>query len=132
MKILRVKLREIISDRIHIAKCSAPGMPHEAWKAIDSSKIAEESIEEIVDMIEAWLFLPCCHTSGMHNPEHFAKREYICGDQKAEALTRFCLDLDINPVTKSCLDCLWCHDYKHYRKGEGLHLFENPIEGAKK
>lgn len=130
MKILRSKLRNIISDRIHIAKCSAD-FTENAWKAVDSKKIAEESIEEIVDMIEAWLFIPCCHTTGMHCPTHFAEREYICNDQKAEALERFCHDLDINPVTKSSLDCSWCRDYKHYRKGEGLHLFENPIEGEK-
>jgi hypothetical protein len=51
--------------------------------------------------IEQMLWLPCCHTSGMHDPVHFQERKYVCEHQKADALERFCKALGINPATKS-------------------------------
>ena len=78
--------------------------------------------------IEELLSLPCCHTSGMHDPTHYRERRYVCKDQKADALENLCKALGINPITKSCADCGWCHGKDKWcpenRKGEGLHLFE--------
>jgi len=72
--------------------------------------------------IEQMLWLPCCHTSGMHDPVHFQERKYVCEHQKADALERFCKALGINPATKSRVDCGWCEDYPEKKNGEGLTL----------
>lgn len=128
---LYYELKKIISSRIHLAKSAVhKDIPHEVWQAIGSDKIAEEAMGEIAEMLELWLYIPCCHTSGTHDPQHFDERRFICSYQKAEALERFCKDLGINPVTRSKPDCCWCRDYLHYRKGEGLSLF--PVEEAPK
>ena len=75
------------------------------------------------DEIIALLSIPCCHTSGMHDPLHFVERKYVCEDQKSAALENLCRALNINPVTKS-VDCWWCEKYPEKRKGEGLPLFD--------
>ena len=119
------KLEEIIADKIHRAKSKVHDkMSKQVWMAVDSKKIAEESLKEMLQILELWAYLPCCHVSGMHDPEHFQKRTGICSSQKAEAFERLCLDLGINPETKSKRDCGWCADYSHYRKGEGVKLFK--------
>lgn len=131
---LITELKAIISTKIHQKKCKAfPGScldtskeDMEKWKILDTEKIAEECMAEILEMLELWAYIPCCHTTGMHDPEHFSKQQYICRDQKAEAFERFCKDLGINPVTRSKPGCGWCRDYPHYRKGEGMRLF--PVE----
>lgn len=81
------------------------------------------------------LWLPCCHTTGMHDPGHYRKRKYICESQKAKALERFCKEIGINPVTKSDPNCGWCFEEdntptKEYEgkkeiNGEGMKLFDN-------
>lgn len=76
--------------------------------------------KEIGKMIKLF----CCHVSGMHDPEHFGKRKYVCNDQKAKALERLCVELGINPKTKSDPDCGWCEDYPAERKGKGLPLLK--------
>lgn len=131
--LLSIELKGIISSRIHLAKSQVhKDISKEVWKAIDSDKIAEEAMAKILEVLELWLYLPCCHTSGMHNPSHFSEREYICSEQKAETLERFCHDLGVNPTTKSTPDCSWCRDYPHYRKGEGLPLFTKEKEEVAK
>lgn len=74
--------------------------------------------------LEEMLWLPCCHTSGMHDPVHFQERRYVCNDQKAHALERFCKVLGINPLTKSDPNCGWCRDYPEKKKGEDVGLFD--------
>ena len=74
--------------------------------------------------IEQILWLPCCHTTGMHDPVHFRERRYVCQDQKSEALERLCKELGINPKTKSDPNCGWCEDYPQNKKGEGLKLLK--------
>lgn len=121
---LQNEITEIISNLIHAAKCEvADEIKGKAWEAIDSKRIAKESIKAITDTLQSWLYIPCCHTTGMHDPCHFEKRTSICDSQKGEAFERFCKDLGVNPETKSTPDCSWCRDYLHYRKGEGLPLF---------
>lgn len=83
--------------------------------------------------IEEMLWIPCCHTTGMHDPGHYRLRKYICADQKASALERFCKKIGINPKTKSDRNCGWCFEdngkprkpYEGHREidGEGLKLF---------
>ena len=72
--------------------------------------------------IEDMLWIPCCHTSGIHNPTHFSEKKYICSDQCKKALIRFCKEIGINPRTKSDPKCGWCNDYQEKKKGEGLCL----------
>ena len=81
------------------------------------SKVIKETIEEM-------LWIPCCHLTGEHNPEHYKDRKYICRRQKAQALERFCEEMAINPQTKSLKDCFWCNTYPEHKKGEGLKLGE--------
>lgn len=72
--------------------------------------------------IENLLWFPCCHTSGMHEPTHYEKREYICEFQLREAFLRLCKALKLNPTTKSDPFCGWCKEYPEKKKGEGLRL----------
>ena len=125
--LLRNKLEEIISEQIHKAKSSAfdDKVPLGVWKAIDSKRIAADSVKEIIEILELWLYIPCCHIDGMHDPTHFTKRKYICNHQLADAFKRFCRNLGINPVTRSDPSCSRCRNYPHYRKGEGLELFKD-------
>ena len=75
--------------------------------------------------IEALLSIPCCHTSGMHDPVHFQERKYVCEHQQSDALKNLCRVLGINPTTKSKPDCYWCQNYPEKKKaGEGLPLLE--------
>jgi len=86
------------------------------------------------EQIEKMLWLPCCHTTGMHDPSHYSLRKYICDSQKAEALERFCKEIGINPKTKSDPNCGWCFEdngkptkpYEGHRsiEGEGMKLFD--------
>lgn len=69
--------------------------------------------------------IPCCHTSGMHDPVHFQERKYICSDQKAEAFDALCAVLGINPATTCRPDCGWCKDYPEKQAGAGLTLAED-------
>lgn len=88
-----------------------------------------------VKEIEEMLWLPCCHTTGMHDPGHYRLRKGICSSQKAEALERFCKEIGINPQTKSRKECGWCYEddnkprapYKGHREveGEGVKLFDD-------
>jgi len=133
MSTLEHELSEIISSRIHQAKSVAfKGKQDDEtlkmWKIIDSDMIADECVKKIKEIIELWMFVPCCHMSGMHELTHFDNRLYICESQKAEAFERFCKDFGINPVTKSKIDCGWCRDYVHYRKGEGMSLFGGELK----
>ena len=122
---LKEALHRIIDGKIHSAKSKVHDkLPTEVWQAIDSRKIAEESLVEIMKIIEAWMFIPCCHVSGLHDPEHFEKR-MICFDQMAEAFIRFCNDAGIDPVVRSKNDCYWCTHYLHYRIGEGVRLSDD-------
>lgn len=119
---LQIKINQIVKDVVHRNKEKA-NLTTEQWKMLDIEKISEEVINKLLPLLEAWAYLPCCHLSGMHEPEHFANREYICMHQKAEAFERFMKDLGINPETKSKIDCGWCKDNPEERKGEGLRLF---------
>jgi len=118
------QLQEVIASKIHIAKSKvADKLPADLWAQLGSNQIAEDAMAEIIELLELWLYIPCCHITGMHDPQHFVERKGICEYQKAEALERFCKDLGINPVVRSAPGCCWCRDYPHYRKGEGVKLF---------
>jgi hypothetical protein len=122
--ILTNSLRDVIENKIHAAKSEVHGdMSQDVWDAIHSKHIAEDCITEIVSLLESWMFLPCCHVTGMHDPDHFESKSSICDIQKAEALERICKELGINPETKSKIDCGWCGEYIDKRKGEGMKLF---------
>ena len=121
MSDLTYNIREIIKNNIHIAKCNAD-LPKETWQKIDIDKIAKSCVEEIKSILESYLYLPCCHTTGMHDPCHFKERKYICTNQKARAFERFCKELGVNPITRSELGCCWCSNPVE-RNGEGLSLF---------
>jgi hypothetical protein len=132
---IKYDIKNAISRKVHLAKCdgiraNGGDFPAAIWDAINTDSIADSLTDEIKRLIELYLYLPCCHVSGMHNPSHFEQRKYICELQKAEALERFCHDLGINPVTRSKIDCSWCESYPAKRAGEGLHLFEEEKENA--
>lgn len=78
--------------------------------------------------IEDLIHIPCCHTSGIHDPMHFQERKYICADQTMRALEDLCIKLKINPVTKCDPDCGWCKDYHEKKAGEGFPLFKQVPE----
>lgn len=80
--------------------------------------------DSVLEEIEQKLWLPCCHTSGMHDPRHFQDRKYICGDQVQVALHRLCTEMGINPITKSDPDCFWCKEYPEKKNGEGVGLIK--------
>jgi hypothetical protein len=129
---LRAKITQIISDEVHVRKSKVHKiMDKKIWKAVPSDDIGKVAAEAIFSLLEDWVFLPCCHTSGMHDPQHFEKRAGICRDQKAEAFEKLCLDLDINPVTRSRPDCGWCANYPNKRRGEGVRLFSKKEEKKK-
>lgn len=127
---LKYELREEIARLIHARKCNAfPKDVHkdekemEIWKGMDNREMAEEIIAQIIPLIEAWAYLPCCHVTGMHDPGHFREGKYICADQKANAFERLCRSLGINPKTRSEPHCGWCENPKEH-SGEGKHLFD--------
>lgn len=121
MTTLTDKIKKIIKNTIHSKKCKA-NLSNEQWLELDTSEIAQEIMDEMLPLIQAFAYIPCCHVSGMHDPEHFKKGE-ICNLQKAEAFERLCKDLDINPETKSKMDCYWCRIDPTQRIGEGVKLF---------
>jgi len=106
----------------------------EAGKAflqtINSKEIAKDAVVGIVELLECYLYLPCCHVTGMHDPEHYRDGKYICDGQKAGAFERFCTDLGVNPVVRMKPGCFWCTEHPEYRRGEGIKLFkpEEPVE----
>ena len=120
---LVTRLQEAVRKQIHISKSKA-NLPKDIWDKIDAEAIAAAAIDEIKKTIESYAYIPCCHVSGMHDPMHFSERRYVCQSQKAEAFERLCRDLEINPQTKSKMDCGWCSDNPTYRNGEGMRLFE--------
>ncbi len=84
---------------------------------------------EQLKYLEDLLWLPCCHTTGTHDPSHYRERKYVCVYQKEKALHRLCETLGLNPQTKSKDDCYWCNEgteAEEEKKGEGLRLFQNP------
>jgi hypothetical protein len=136
MSNLTYEIQKIIKMEIHrrkseASKGSGPSPP-DWWPILDSEKIAAACVEQITELLELWAFIPCCHITGMHDPNHFENREYICNNQRATAFERLCKDLGINPVVRSDMDCGWCNEYPHYRKGEGLKLFSKPKKGRPK
>lgn len=40
----------------------------------------------------------CCHTTGEHNPEHFAQRKFVCRDQLSEVAYRLRVALGVGAV----------------------------------
>jgi len=88
-----------------------------------------EFTEEQLKYLEELAWIPCCHTTGMHDPTHFEQGKYICTLQKSHAFERFCKELGINPQTKSESNCYWCNNYPDKRKGEGRRLFQDSSEG---
>lgn len=94
-----------------------------------------EFSKEQLKYLEELLWLPCCHTTGMHNPSHYRERKYVCTLQKEKALIRLCETLGLNPQTKSRDDCYWCNrgtKSEEERKGEGLRLFHSSTPKVKK
>ena len=126
MTLLTNKIKQIIKDEIHKDKCLA-NLSNEQWKVLNTDAIAKNILAELLPLLQAFAYIPCCHTSGLHDPEHY-KKGIICDMQKAEAFERFCKDLTINPVTKSKLDCYWCMNDPTQRDGEGVKLFCDNIE----
>lgn len=126
MTLLTNKIKQIIKDEIHRKKCVAK-MSNEQWAIFDIEEISQAVLDKLLPLLQAFAYIPCCHTSGMHDPEHY-KKGIICKNQKAEAFERFCKDLTINPVTKSKLDCYWCMNDPTQRDGEGVKLFCDNIE----
>jgi hypothetical protein len=53
--------------------------------------------------------VPCCHTTGTHDPTHFNKRKYVCIDQLGRALLRVSIRRKIPLVLVSSPDCSWCN-----------------------
>lgn len=121
------RMREIISTKIHLRKCETD-LSREQWNVLDSRKIAEDVLAELLETLESYLYLPCCHVSGIHDPVHYEERKYICESQKAEAFTRFCSDLGVNPTVRMRPSCTWCEHYPEKRRGEGLRLFQDKEE----
>ena len=122
---LQIEIKDIVSNGIHARKCKTK-LSKKDWMILDSDEMSEEIVDKITKMLEAYLYLPCCHVTGMHDPQHFDERKYICPEQKENAFIRFCKDLGVNPIVRSKIDCGWCGDYPSKRRGEGLQLFENP------
>jgi hypothetical protein len=85
---------------------------------------SSEAVEELCQLLEHWLYIPCCHVTGMHDPQHFEEGRGVCEIQKADAFVRFCKDLSVNPVVRSKPNCGWCNDYPDMRRGEGVRLFK--------
>jgi len=86
---------------------------------------------EQMEFLKEILTLPCCHTTGMHDPTHYYEGRYICEGQKTAAWLRACKALGIDltePRIKSESDCYWCNNHPEYkdvqlrkdeRRGEG-------------
>lgn len=129
---LGYELQGIIQNKIHLAKCKVkPELSKEQWAQLDNQKIAEEAMAEIIPHLEFWMYLPCCHVTGMHDPQHYEERTYICEIQKTKAFERFAKDLGVNPVVRMEPGCGWCRNYPHMRAGEGVRLFESSSDQRK-
>lgn len=76
--------------------------------------------------IQDLLTLPCCHVTGMHDPNHYEDGKYVCEKQIAEAFENLCRELEINPVVKHNSNCGWCHEYPNYKKGDGKKYWDQP------
>jgi len=127
--LLQNRLKDIISDYIHKKKCDAfkdeDNVHNEKWKALDSDKMGEIILTQLLEEIEDWTFIPCCHISGEHNPKHY-KLGMLCDKQLANAYEALCKDMGINPVTRMKPGCGMCEQNPTERKGEGVHLFKEP------
>lgn len=44
--------------------------------------------QEQREFIRSFLKIPCCHVSGMHEPEHFVDNLYVCGNQAVEIVVK--------------------------------------------
>jgi hypothetical protein len=117
----------IVHKGYHIWWCKTHKQP---IHLCDKERAVKEAIILDKRKLENMFWIPCCHTSGMHDPEHFEKRKYICDHQKAESLERFCKEVGINPRTRSKPYCGWCKEYAEYRDGEGLRLFDKKQGGG--
>jgi len=96
----------------------------EDGKKIDFSSEQLKAIEEMATIL-------CCHTSGMHDPEHWIDGEGFCLKQKAEAFENLCKKLGINPKSRSREGCFWCNYYEeHGRENKGRQLRLFPEEQA--
>lgn len=70
-----------------------------------------EFLPDQVEVLRGLLVLPCCHTSGEHDPTHYIEGRYICYDQKAKAWERIVEALKIEPQIHSESNCWWCRNY---------------------
>ncbi len=78
--------------------------------------------------IEEMLQLPCCHVSGMHDPNHYEEGRYVCDIQVEQAFRNLCKKLKINPKVKHKETCGWCESYPKYKKGDGKEFWDKPSE----
>lgn len=78
-------------------------------------KFSREQLAYLRDLLTP----TCCHTTGMHNPNHFEDDKYVCADQKAKALDRARVSLHLKKITpqdvKRDPECGWCHIHTKQR-----------------
>ena len=93
-------------------------MAEEALRKIDEEQ--NNSKPEFTDKQLTFLkdiFTPrCCHITGMHDPQHYEKKKYVCLDQKAKAYDRGRELLGFGEVTPEEAipkeNCFWCNRKK--------------------
>lgn len=75
----------------------------------------------------------CCHVTGMHDPQHFDDKKYVCELQMSTAYLRARHDLgfgkpkpaDAVPVS----DCGWCASDEHKKYVRKRHRRQRSLDG---
>jgi len=92
----------------------------------------EAGKSEAIKQIKESIILPCCHISGMHDPEHFDKGTGICDFQIREAFYNLIKFLEIEEVVvKSKEDCYWCNYNKEHPNEKTNHSIKEFIYNFK-
>jgi len=73
-------------------------------------KAVKAKEKELMDVFKGLLTPFCCHTSGMHDPQHFEKNpNVICRLQKSECFDRAVKYFKLKPVAiPNPSGCGWC------------------------
>ena len=127
-----LKSRRLLSHRLKMTKKNPNQVPEMRDKFWDSFIVTEkkqarqQERKRILGLMRALLNVPCCHTSGMHDPRHFQKNTFICEGQKKEAFDRLCKILNVKPKALPSKKCFWCFEYD-YSSG-GKDYSRSPVE----
>ena len=82
--------------------------PHRLWQ-VPPLTFTEQQVEWLADVLTP----RCCHTTGLHNPDHFVDQAFICADQWRDSAHRLVKQLGIEDrftvesarPTEGCRSC---------------------------